>query len=452
MKKSLFSVLVGLSLSTSVVADDLQSVYQLALKNDPQVLRAAANVDISKQGKKQAFSQFLPQLRFSAGYSKTIGFDTQFDRSTDPFTPDFVATDTETASYNYQFTLEQSLFDMSTWDDMGVAKKRVMQSEANYALAQQDLIVRVSRAYFNVLKAKDDLTFVNAEKKAIERQLEQTKQRFEVGLTAITDVHEAQAQFDNAVAQEIRAENDVEIQTELLREITNQYHEEISSLNIERFSANKLDGKARDWVTKAESQNLEIKVQQLSVAIAKLDISKNKTGHYPTLSLQASYGRTDRKIDIDAADLTINPAPDDSARVGINLSVPIYSGGRTSAAVESARASFIVASENMELAHRKAVREVRSSYADVAGLVPTIKALQQAVVSAESALNATEAGFDVGTRTIVDVLQSTRNLFNAKRNLARARYDYILAVLALKQSAGTLSADDVMAINKGLQS
>jgi len=341
--------------------------------------------------------------------------------------------------------LRMSLYDYQNWIALDRAEKVAQQSDTNYALSKQDLIVRTTGAYLAILRAKDSLTFVQAEKRAIERQLEQTKQRFNVGLTAITDVHEAQANFDNTVAQEIITENVVELRLEQMREITGKYHGNISVLNTESFSATRPSPVGVDnWLKIAEEMNLDLMVRNIAKEIAKEDISSARAGHLPTLSLSGSYGRNDSDTN------GINFPATDSNSIGITLNVPIYSGGAVNAQTAQARYRFVAASEDLELAYRSTVRSVRSAYNDVIAATSTIRALQQAVVSADSALKATEAGFDVGTRTIVDVLNSTRNQFDARQRLASARYDFISAILDLKRASGNLTEQDLVDINRGL--
>ena len=439
MKKTFLSASItilfaGLAFNSN--ATNLLDVYQDAVKNDPQTLIAKSQYDVARSSESVAFSSLLPKVNLSLGYSNV---ETELYSSEADLVSDYKYDDV-----NYGITVSQSLFSMGNWYALDSAEKRALQAQANYDLAQQALISRVTSAYFNVLKTQDSLEFVVAEKKAIERQLEQTKQRFQVGLTAITDVHEAQANFDAAVAREIRSQNDIEIAKEALREITGAYYKELDGLNTERFDAALPSPmQAQGWVTKAENNSLELKAKELLVESAKYEIKRANSGHYPTLNLTGSFSNSDKGID--------NTAPGlNTSSIGLTLNVPLYSGGATSAAVRQAQANYVIASEDMELTHRSVVRKVRTSYADVVALVSSLKALEQSVVSAESALKATQAGFEVGTRTIVDVLNSTRNLYNAKRNLSNSRYDYVLSTLSLKQASGSLSAGDVQAVNSGL--
>lgn len=433
MKKTLLSMLVGFSMTSSAFAEDLYQVYQQALQNDPTTLRAQANKDAAYAGISLSQASLLPQISLRLSADRTNG---DLSRETNDLT----------------LQLRQSVFDWSNWKNMDRAELVATQADANYGLAKQDLILRTVSAYFNVLQAQDDLEFSLAEKRAIERQLEQTKQRFEVGLTAITDVHEAQAQFDNAVASEISAQNNVEINLEALREITGNYYSNVSSLNTETFSASMpAPSDIGSWVKTAEEQNLQLMAAKFGVDIAKEDITIANTGHYPTVSLFGQYNSNDTTgIASDPGLSGGSTERFNTSYVQLTVDVPIYQGGSVSARVEQARHGFVATSEDRERVHRSVVREVRSNYFDVTAAISRINALNQAVVSAESALKATEAGFEVGTRTIVDVLNSTRNLYDAKRNLSRARYNYVTSVLGLKLAAGTLNEQDVIDINNGL--
>lgn len=459
MKKTLLSTLILSSLtvfSVSALAENLATVYQLATQKDPQLLRAMAVRDAAKERIDISKASLLPQINLTAGYSKRIGESQQF------IGENLVNLENETTGWNAQVALSQSIFNWNNWKNLNTAEKLAMQSQTILDAEAQALIVRVSQAYFNVLEADDGVGFAGAEKRAIERQLEQTKQRFAVGLTAITDVHEAQAQFDSAVAREIAANNLLETARETLREITGQYHQQLASLDTDKFETVQPSPATADgWVTLAEELNLNIKASKLALDVAQNDIENAKAGHYPTLSLDASYGTDDydSKRSYNDPESTppglpttgrSDPPRFDSKQIGLNLRVPLYSGGGTIAATEVARANYVAASQDLERSYRTAVRQVRVSFNDINANIATIRALEQAVISAESALNATEAGFEVGTRTIVDVLQSTRNLFEARRNLSAARYNYVIAILSLKQAAGNLSEQDLQAINQAL--
>ncbi|MFC0118037.1 outer membrane channel protein TolC [Pseudoalteromonas xiamenensis] len=446
MKKTILSLLVGLgcALSANVAyAEDLLQVYDIATQNDPAVNRAKAQADAQASAKDIAFGALLPQVAASIGYKQsdfTGASNSQNDQT------GYIKGDGFEDTFSRGIVLTQSIFNLATWDQLGIAEKQAMQAVTSYEQAKQDLIVRIADGYFAVLRSLDNLEFVKAEKRAIERQLEQTKQRYKVGLTAITDVHEAQAQFDRAVANEIVAENNVETARETLRTITGKYHAQLDALNTEKFSTVKPAKKVDAFIETAKAQNLSLQVAKANVEIAKDRIDNAQAGHYPTLDLEARYG--DSLVDSDGR---VNAPRGDQTSIGLSLNVPIYSGGRVESSTDQARALFVAASQDLESSLRNVTRSVITSYNQVNANVATYRALEQAVISAESALKATETGFEVGTRTIVDVLISTQNLYNAKRNLADIRYQYVMSSLQLKQAEGTLSRADLEAINQGLK-
>jgi len=438
MQKNIISLLVGFTaMATSHFssAEDLVDVYQQAQTNDPVVLKAHAQFMASKENIIQARSALLPQLYAFGKFELT-----------EQEVNDVKSEDNEISTIGALLSME--LYHHDTWLRLGTAKKIAHQSDIAFQVAQEELIVRVTKAYFDVLGAKDDLEFAKAEKAAIERQLDQTKQRFKVGLTAITDVHEAQAQYDNTVTAEIRAQNRVYNAEEALREITNIYPRNLDVLNTERFSASRpTPESANEWQYKAEANNLNLIAQKINVDIAKDTINTARAGHYPTIDLKGRYSKSNSENQLVSSSPTVDF---NSQSIGIEVNVPLYSGGAISSAVRKAQSNYVVASQDLERTHRNIVRSTRNAYNTVIAAVSAIKSLEQSVISAESALRATEAGMDVGIRTIVDVLDSTRNLYNAKRNLSSTRYNYIQAILSLKQSAGTITEQDLVDVNKGL--
>jgi outer membrane protein len=454
MKKTFIALVIGLTLSSAASADDLATIYELAQANDPIVNRTKAQKDAAYAGIGISRASLLPQISSSVTYSSSSS-EREFNQPvTDAAGQDTfvnIIADAENTTLNYGLDLNMSLYDHSNWLGMDRAELVAQQSDAVLGATFQALMLRTVNAYLAVLREQDSVVFVKAELKAIERQLEQTKQRFEVGLTAITDVHEAQANFDNTVARQIRAENLLEARLEELREITGKYHDRIAVLDTDLFSAVRpTPGTVNEWLDLARDSNLDLLAQRFVKDVAQQDIALAVSGYYPTLSLGASYDINDSETDFNGNALPA-PGPLDSQSIRIVLSIPIYQGGSVSSGTERARANYVVASENLELTYRQTVRQVRSSFNDVNAAISTIRALEQSVVSAQSALQATEAGFDVGTRTIVDVLNSTRNLFDARRNLADARYSFITAIVSLKQASGTLTQKDLMDINKVLK-
>ncbi|NOH80624.1 outer membrane channel protein TolC [Vibrio sp. RE86] len=421
-------------LSTNAFADTLADIYNQAKENDPTLLSAAAQRDAAFEAVTSSRATLLPTISLVANYDINRG-EQEFSTST---------TNTDNNQYGAAIRFEQELFDRSSWITLDTAEKTARQSDASFAATQQALILRVSTAYFDVLRAQDNLEFVQAEKAAVGRQLEQTKQRFEVGLSAITDVHDAQAQYDAVLADEVLAENSLVNSYEGLREITGQEHSNLDVLDTDRFSASKTSTAIDALVEEAQQKNLSLLAARITQDIAKDDISNASSGHLPTLKLDGSYGlanTTNSSNDYDS----------DNLNIGLNLAVPLYTGGATTSLTKQAEFNYVAASQDLEATYRSVVKDVRAFNNNISASIGALRAYEQTVVSAQSALEATEAGFDVGTRTIVDVLDSTRRLYDANKSLSNARYDYILSVLQLRQAVGTLSEQDILDINAGLK-
>ncbi|MGL5947967.1 MAG: outer membrane channel protein TolC [Aeromonas sp.] len=432
MKKTLLSALVLLGSSFGVSAENLLDIYQLAQQKDPQLQQAKALRDQAVAAIDESRAALLPQINANAGF--TYRKDKE----------DGVASQTgDTKSYG--LALDQSIYRRSQWVSLDLSEKSAAQADVSYTLEEQGLMLRTAQAYFDVLKAMDTLAFVRANKVAVERQLEQTQQRFAVGLTAITDVHEAEASRDQALADEIRAENTLANNYEVLRELTGIEHRQLDVLNTERFEPQAPALDAAKWLDMALDKNLQLHRARIGKEIANEQISLAQTGHEPTLGLTA--GLNGGNIDFDNG----SERDLDESNIGLSLSVPIFSGGATSARVKQAQYGYVAASEQLEQSLRSVQSSLRSSYNNVNASIGSVRAYSQSVISASSALKATEAGYEVGTRTIVDVLEATRKLYEAKQKLSEARYNYILSILTLKQSAGVLSAQDLADINQGLQ-
>ncbi|KYY84141.1 efflux RND transporter outer membrane protein VpoC [Vibrio parahaemolyticus] len=424
-------------ISSSAWADSLAEIYDLAKQNDPQLLSVAAQRDRAFEAITSSRSALLPQINLTAGYNLTRG-DTEYDSN---LISD-VSNDSNALTAGVNFS--QELYNRASWITLDTAEKSARQADATYAAAQQGLILRVSQAYFEVLRAQDNLVFVRAEKAAVGRQLEQTKQRFEVGLSAITDVHDAQAQYDAVLADEVLAENDLINSYESLREITGQEHKNLNVLDTNRFSATRTNSPAETLIDEAKTKNLSLLSARISQDIARDNISLASSGHLPTLSLDGGYNYGD----------TSNSARDnttDNFNIGVNLAVPLYTGGNVTSQTKQAEFAYVAASEDLEAQYRSVVKDVRAQNNNINASIGALKAYEQSVVSARSALEATEAGFDVGTRTIVDVLDATRRLYDANKNLSDARYNYILSVLQLRQAVGTLSEQDILNVDAGLK-
>ena len=418
------------SLSTNAFADTLADIYNQAKENDPTLLSAAAQRDAAFEAVTSSRATLLPQINLTAGYN--------INRSDlDP---------SESDKLTAGISFSQELYQRSSWVALDVSEKSARQADASYAAAQQALILRVATAYFDVLRAQDNLEFVQAEKAAVGRQLEQTKQRFEVGLSAITDVHDAQAQYDAVLADEVLAQNSLVNSYEGLREITGQEHSNLDVLDTKRFSASKTSTAIDALVNEAQEKNLSLLSARIAQDVAKDNISLASSGHLPSLTLDGGYNYGDESNDNASYVGDYN-----DFNVGVNLVVPLYTGGNITSQTKQAEYNYVAASQDLEASYRSVVKDVRAFNNNISASIGALRAYEQTVVSAQSALEATEAGFDVGTRTIVDVLDSTRRLYDANKNLSNARYDYILSVLQLRQAVGTLSEQDILDVNAGLK-
>ncbi|HDI3177683.1 TPA: outer membrane channel protein TolC [Vibrio cholerae] len=418
------------TLSSAVWAENLAEIYNQAKENDPQLLSVAAQRDAAFEAVTSSRSALLPQINLTAGYN--INRSNRDSR------------DSDTLSAGVGFS--QELYQRSSWVSLDTAEKKARQADSQYAATQQGLILRVAKAYFEVLRAQDNLEFVRAEKAAVGRQLEQTKQRFEVGLSAITDVHDAQAQFDGVLADEVLAENSLTNSYEALREITGQEYSKLSVLDTKRFAASRTTESSEALIEKAQQQNLSLLAARISQDVARDNISLASSGHLPSLTLDGDYNYADNRNSNASS-----PSDYNDFKIGVNLKVPLYTGGKTTSLTKQAEFAYVASSQDLEAAYRSVVKDVRAYNNNINASIGALRAYEQAVISAKSALEATEAGFDVGTRTIVDVLDATRRLYDANKNLSNARYDYILSVLQLRQAIGTLSEQDVMDVNAGLK-
>lgn len=437
--KKLLPYVIGLSLgafSFASQAENLLQVYQQARQSNPDLRSAAADRDAAFEKINEARSPLLPQLGLGADYTYTNGYR------------DSSGLHSNTTSASLQLT--QSIFDMSRWRALTLQEKAAGIQDVSYQVAQQNLILNTATAYFNVLNAIDTLSFYEAQKQSIYRQLDQTTQRFNVGLVAITDVQNARAQYDSVLANEVNARNNLDNQVEALRQITGNAYLSLASLDIERFKTTKT-APVSALLKEAESRNLNLLSARLSQDLAREQIRSAETGHLPTLDLTASTGLSNTKYGGNRANQpNTNDSISGTNQVGLSFSLPIYSGGSVTSQVKQAQYNFVSASEQLESAHRSAVQTVRSSYNNVNASVSSIEAYKQAVVSAQSSLDAMEAGYQVGTRTIVDVLDATTTLYNAKQQLSDARYNYLINQLNIKYALGTLNEQDLMALNSQL--
>jgi len=305
-------------------------------------------------------------------------------------------------------------------------------------------MLRSTTAYFNILSAKDDLRVAKAEQEANKRQLEQAKQRFDVGLIAITDVHEAQASYDAARAAEIGAENSLDNAWEALLEIIGpQPQGGLASLGKGLRLQTPEPNDLQSWSDTAQQQNFDIIAARNQLESARQEIEVNRSGHYPTLDLVGGYqlNRSTNEFSSES----------DTTSIGLQLDLPIYTGGGVTSRTQQARATYRATQQSLDQTRRSVNRQVRDAFRGVLSTISRVKALQAATVSAKSALESTEAGYEVGTRTIVDVLDVQRNLFSSQRDYLRSRYDYIINGFKLKAATGNLAVEDLQRVNGWLE-
>jgi outer membrane protein len=408
---------------------DLLEAYRQALDSDPQLRAAASDRLASRETRTQARALLLPSLNAGAVLDRNFGVDTNVPRS-----------DSNFSTYNYSVDLVQPLFNQANNVRVRQAESVINQAEIDFINAQQDLIVRVTERYFAVLSTLAELIFRASDKNAIARQLEQAKRRFEVGLITITDVFEAQARFDLAVADEINARNAVADAVEALREVTGQAYKEINDLS-EDAPLNQPDpADPEAWVRLALDNNPQLLGAAFGVEVSRENINLQKADHYPRLDLTAGYS------DRDTGDIETR-----GASVGLQLNIPLYQGGAVVSRTREAAYQHESAKERLEQLQRQILRQVRDSYRGLETAISRVKAFDQARISNRSSLEATEAGFEVGTRTIVDVLDAQRDLFRAERDYAQSRYDYIINYLRLRQAGGLLETKDLENLARWLQ-
>jgi outer membrane protein len=459
MKRLLTLVACILSFHPAAAAD-LVAVYQRALQNDPQLREAEANRLAALESKPQALAALLPQVTGNAVASR--------ERDRGPSNQAFSFTDVSTGkpivvvehqdfnglatthNRKYGVDLKENLFRWENWVALQRADAQVAQAEADYQAAQQDLMSRVAQRYFDVLASQDDLDAQEGALASVNRQLEQAEKRYDVGLIAITDVQEVRASHDSSAAAVIAAKRQVASAQEFLREITGDLFDSLAR-PIEPFELTNPDPVSEDrWVEMALQQNLSLVSSRLAADIARENVSASRGGHFPSLDLVASR----YKINADGTSINADGTPygnssvDQNQRsIGIQLTFPLYSGGMVSSQVRQAVYQHRAAKERVERVARQTEHDARDSYLGVLSEISRVKALRRAVESNTTALNATEAGYEAGTRTAVDVVESRRLWIQAQTDYSRSRYDYMINVLKLQQAAGILSEQSLNRLN-----
>ncbi len=424
-----------------VPAEDLLQVFGLAETQDPQFRGVEANLRAVKEQRPQARAQLLlPEVNAGADIAWN---DQDIESDGGAFAGLGGGGDTSFDTRSWSVNLRQPVYHRDRIIALQQVDQRIAEAELGLSAARQELMQRTATRYFLVLAGQDNLEFAIAEKTSLGRQLEQARQRFEVGLIAITDVQEAQAAYDVAVADEIAAQNALDNAHELLRELTGGERLTLVELGEAMPLASPEPADVEQWATAALQQNLLLQQALAGAAVAEREISIQASGHYPSLDVVGSTGYQLQGGRFGSTDI-------DASAIGLQLSVPLYLGGQVVSRTREAGYRYEQALEAVEQQRRAAEREARNAYLGVVSGISRVTALKQAVLSTETALAATQAGFEVGTRTTVDVVAAEREVYGAKRDYARARYDYILDTLRLKLAAGTLGPQDLGLVNAWL--
>lgn len=441
VKFSLIGCAIAAVTSFASQAEDLMDIYKEAFLRDPVVLQAKANRDKAHSAIDQSRASILPQIDVTGSVQRSHTNVTSYGVRGD------------NTSSSIGISLAQSIWRHSNWVNLSIAEKTASMYDLAYNDALQNLMIRVSNAYFNVLNASDSLKYQKANNIALKRQLDEAERQLQVGLIAETDRLEAQAAYDLSNAQVISAENNLTNSYEEIRALIGRTVsvDDLVLLDLNKFSTPAVSNNLKNLVKAAEENNLSLQQAVVNRDIAKDQISLAKTGHEPTLDLVASAqtGYQDYKHEVPNSTLQDGNAW--SQNIGLNLNIPIYHGGAVNSQVEQAEHNYVATSEALESVHRKVVSNVNNCFNNVNAAISSVRAYNQTVKSAATALEATKAGYEVGTRTMTDVLDATQNLYNALQLAAASRYNYIESRLGLLYVQGALKVSDLESVNEGLE-
>ncbi|MDT0501597.1 TolC family outer membrane protein [Halomonas sp. PAR7] len=458
LRRALLPMMVATIMSTSAQAADLLTIANDALLNNAELASARALTRSTEAGRDVDRADFLPQVQVSGNITHNREYERQSSSGAGPdfsgLTPEqqqaaaALAGGSQSQDDNVNrvgLTLEatQALFNAIDRREVERSERQIEQQLYQLAATEQGVLINVSTAYFEILRAHEVLEARRAQERAINRQLEQAREQFEVGLIVITEVEEAKAAFDQARAIRIGAESDLQVRFEVLERLTGQRYESIDALGEELTIAPPMPLERSAWVELAMQNNPRVLASQAGIEVSRSAVEIARAGHLPQVNAFANYNYADS--DADGID-----GHDSSSQVGVGVSMPLYTGGRTSASVRQNTYLLEASQYDFEDQRRSTIQDVRSSYTRVTNDVATVEARAQAVVSNQSALDATRAGYEVGTRNIVDVLNAEQNLYNAIAELASARYDYVINLLTLRQRAGTLDEEALAEVNAWL--
>ncbi|MDP4027555.1 MAG: TolC family outer membrane protein [Gallionella sp.] len=440
MKLKPLSLLLATLLGASswAQAADLLETFRAAQANDPVFAAARATLQAGQEKLPQGRALLLPSISLSANST----FNDQTVQSQGAFPP---SDNFRYNSHGYGVNLTQPLFRQQNWLVYSEAELQVAQAEAQFRIAEQDLILRVAQTYFDVLIAQDSVQLAEAQKTAISEQLEQAKRNFEVGSATITDIHEAQARYDLTSAQQIAAQNDLEIRKRALQQLINAMPKDLKHLDKGFRLEAPQPADMEKWVGDAQSNSLQLAIAQAGAEIAEKEVARNRGGHYPTLDLVANYSNSN------ANGGSFGVGSDNTSKsIGVQLNMPLFEGGATQSRWREAEANRERARQELESTRRSVALQTRQAYLGVASGTAQVRALQQALTSSESALEASKLGQEVGVRTNLDVLNAQQQLYSTRRDLYQAEYNYLLSQLRLKAAVGLLGEDGLAEINQAL--
>lgn len=432
MKISAFALALALACGPAAAAD-LVTLYRDALVSDPVYQSARAQYQANIEALPQARAGYLPQLSASASI-----FRDHAQRDGVP--------DADFTSKSVAVTLAQPVFRPQNWIAITQAQQQVLQAQALLASAQQDVGLRVAQAYFDVLLAQDNVALSEAQKSAISEQLAQAKRNFEVGTATIVDTLNAQASFDQSAAKEISDKNDLEVKRRALQVLLGRIPDGLAPLRDPLDLALPTPNDIEAWVKSASDASFQVAVARAALDIARQEVDRQRAGHLPTVDLSGSIAHVD---DPSSAIPPVSPKSNVGS-VGLTLSVPIFSGGLIQSRVRQAVALRDRAEQDLESAQRTVAQSVRASFLNVTNGIAQVRALEQALVSTQSQLDSTILGRDVGVRTSVDVLNAQQQVFQTRRDLQQARYNYLLNLLRLKSATGVLAEADIEQVNRAL--
>ncbi|TXT22443.1 MAG: outer membrane channel protein [Gallionellaceae bacterium] len=442
MKPNSLSLLLATLLGASswAHAADLLDTFRAAQANDPVFAAARATQQAGQEKLPQGRSLLMPSISLNA--NSTFNDQTTQYQGTAPFP----SGNNRYNSHGYGVNLTQPLFRQQNWLAYTEAELQVAQAEAQFKIAGQDLILRVAQAYFDVLIAQDNVQLAGAQKTAIAEQLEQAKRNFEVGSATITDTHEARARYDLTVAQEIAAQNDLEIRKRTLQQLINTMPKDLKHLGKEFKLEAPQPADMEKWVDDAQLNSPQLAIAQAGAEIAEKEVARNRGGHYPTVDLVANYSNSN------ANGGSFGVGSDNTNKsIGVQLNIPLFQGGAINSKWREAEANRERAKQELEDTRRSVALRTRQAYLGVVSGIAQVKALQQALISSESVLEASKLGQDVGVRTNLDVLNAPQQqLYSTRRDLYQAEYDYLVSQLRLKAAVGSLGEDELAKINQAL--